>query len=67
MAQQCVWGDMKLDILVDVFSFTCRVLVFEMQQQSGIITCSVGVSKASCIYFCIRKLERARAIVTLYQ
>jgi len=55
---------MKLDILVDVFTFTCSVLVFEMQQQSGIITCSVGVSKASCIYFCICNLSRARAIVT---
>jgi len=39
---------MKLDILVDVFSFTRSVLVFEMQQQRGIITCSVGVPKASC-------------------
>jgi hypothetical protein len=55
---------MKLNILVDVFSFTRSVLVFGMQQQTGIITCSVGVSKVSCIYFCIRKLVRARAAIT---
>jgi hypothetical protein len=49
------------------FSFIRSVFVFGMQQQSGIITCSVGVSKVSCIYLCIRKLARTRAIVTLCQ
>jgi hypothetical protein len=47
---------MKLDILVEFFNFTCCVFAFGMQQQTGIVTCSPGVSNVSCIYFCIIKL-----------
>jgi hypothetical protein len=52
----CVKGNMKLDTLVEFFSFTCSVFAFGIQQQTGIVTYSVGVSSVSFICFCIRKL-----------
>jgi len=57
-----VKGDMKLDPLVEFVSFTCSVFAFGMQQQTGIVTYSVGVSSVSFICFCIRKLVSARTM-----
>jgi hypothetical protein len=52
----CVGRHKKIDFLVEFFNFTCSVFAFGMQQQTDIITYSMGLSNVSCIYFCIRKL-----------
>jgi len=51
MAQWLCVGRHEIGHSGGVFIFTCSVFTFGMQQQTGIITCSVGVSNVSCSYF----------------
>ena len=41
--------DMKLDTLLELFSFVRCVFAFVLQHVTGIVICSVGVSSVSCI------------------